>query len=54
MYVGLLSQRKRMSIFNHLTYFTDTLAKWFFDNFSMFADSFSVVSSGVARGGFEG
>ena len=31
--------------------FTDTLVKWFFDNFSMFADSFRLVSIlCVARG----
>jgi len=31
--------------------FADTLVKWFFDNFSMFADSFSVLSIHcVARG----
>jgi len=31
--------------------FTDTLVKWFFDNFTMFADSFSVLSVHcVARG----
>jgi len=31
--------------------FTDTLVKWFFDNFPMFADSFSFLSIHcVARG----
>ena len=32
--------------------FTDALVKWFFDNFPMFADSFDVVSRGVARNSF--
>jgi len=31
--------------------FTDTVVKWFFDNFAMFADSFSILSIHcVARG----